>query len=143
MTARFLKMLAKLSQFQNFHKVEADTTPTSQVEMEQNIRLYSKVDEIETLIPPANWGFTFADVIAKDAEIKTEAMLQLREQRDKLLIETDKITMMCYSRGISVPTDWATYQQELRDIPSFSSPDLTNDGSLTNVVWPVKPLTKP
>ena len=143
MTARFSKMLAKLPQFQTLHKVEVDTTPTSQSEMEQDVRVYSRVDGIETLLAPADWGFTFSDVMAKDAEIKAEAMAQLRETRNALLTETDKITMMCYSRGIAVPADWSAYQQALRDLPANSSPDLADDGSLTGVTWPVQPTTKP
>lgn len=143
MTARFSKMLAKLPQFQNLHKVEVDATPTSQAEMEQHVRVYSRVDGIETLLTPSDWGFTFADVAAKDSEIKAEAMAQLREKRNALLTETDKITMMCYSRGIPVPADWSAYQQALRDLPANSSPDLADDGSLTGVTWPVQPTTKP
>lgn len=143
MTARFSKMLAKLPQFQNLHKVEVDATPTSQSDMEQSVRVYSRVDGVETLLAPADWGFTFADVVAKDAEIKADAMAQLREKRNALLTETDKVTMMCYSRGIPVPADWSAYQQALRDLPANSTPDLADDGSLTGVTWPVQPTTKP
>lgn len=143
MTARFSKMLAKLPQFQDLHKIEVDATPGSQSEMEQHVRVYSRVDGVEVELAPADWGFTFADVAATYAQIKAEAMAQLREKRDALLAETDKVTMMCYSRGIPVPADWSNYLQALRDLPANSSPDFADDGSLAGVTWPTAPATKP
>jgi hypothetical protein len=143
MTARFSKMLAKLPQFQNFHKVEVELTPTSQAEMEQHVRVYERSSEGEVLVPPHAWGFGFSDVTAKDAEVKAEALAQLREKRNELLAETDKITMMCYSRSIPVPDDWSAYQQELRDLPTNSSPDFADNGTLIGVNWPTVPSTKP
>ena len=54
---------------------------------------------------------------------------QIREYRDKLLVESD------WSQGTDVPSTlkakWATYRQALRDVPSASSPD--------KVVWPTAP----
>lgn len=144
MTARFTKMVAKLPQFQTLHKVVVGATPASQAEMEQSVQVYERdADGNDVLVPPHAWGFTYSDVAAKDAEIKAEAMAQLREQRNVLLTETDKVTMMCYSRGIPVPADWSAYQQALRDLPANSSPDLADNGSLTGVTWPVQPITKP
>jgi hypothetical protein len=143
MTARFTKMLAKLPQFKTMHKVVVNLTPTSQAEMEQHVQVYERCPEGDVLMPPPAWGFSYDDVIAKDAEIKADALAMLREQRNALLAETDKITMMCYSRGIPVPADWSAYQQNLRDIPANSSPDLADDGSLIGVTWPTQPATKP
>jgi pyridoxine/pyridoxamine 5'-phosphate oxidase len=144
MTARFSKMVAKLPQFQNLYKVVVGATPASQAEMEQSVQVYERnFDGKDVLVPPHAWGFTYSDVASKDVEIKAEAMAQLREQRNALLTETDKITMMCYSRGIPVPDDWSTYQQDLRDLPENSSPDLADDGSLIGVTWPTQPATKP
>lgn len=143
MTARFSKMLAKLPQFQKLHKVEVEVTPTSQAKMEQHVRVYERGTEGEVLVPPHAWGFSYADVMAKDSEVKAEALAQLREKRSELLAETDKITMMCYSRGIPVPADWSAYQQELRDLPANSSPDFADNGALTGINWPTAPTTKP
>ncbi len=54
---------------------------------------------------------------------------QIREYRNKLLVESD------WSQGNDVPTElkakWATYRQDLRDVPSASSPD--------KVVFPTAP----
>jgi hypothetical protein len=144
MTARFTKMLAKLPQFQTIYKVVVNSTPASQAEMEQSVQVYERdPDGKDVLVPPHAWGFGFSDVMAKDSEVKAEAMAQLREKRNELLAETDKITMMCYSRGIPVPADWSAYQQELRDLPANSSSDFADNGSLTGVTWPTQPTTKP
>jgi hypothetical protein len=143
MTARFTKMVAKLPKFQTLHKVVVSATPASQAEMEQHVKVYERGPEGDVLVPPPAWGFTFADVAAKDVEIKADALGLLREQRNALLAETDKITMMCYSRGIPVPADWSAYQQTLRDLPANSSPDLADNGYLTGVTWPTQPVTKP
>jgi hypothetical protein len=144
MTARFTKMMAKLPQFKNFYKVVVNATPTSQIEMEQNIQVYERNSEgNEVIVASDVWGFSYDDVIAKDAEIKAEAMTKLREQRNALLAETDKITMSCYSRGIPVPTEWATYQQALRDLPEVCTPDFADNGSLIGFDFPVQPTSKP
>lgn len=143
MTVRFSKMVAKLPRFQELHKIEVDGSPTSQEEMEKSIRVFLKVDGVDVELAPSDWGFTFADVMAKDAEVKSEALAKLREKRNELLAETDKVTMSCYSRGIPVPADWASYQQALRDLPSNASADFAGDGSLIGFVWPTQPNTKP
>lgn len=65
-------------------------------------------------------------------------MMVLREQRDFLLKESD------WAAGADIPetikTAYATYRQELRDLPD-NSPNaaLDADGLLTGVIWPTKP----
>mgnify|MGYP003334644776 FL=1 len=76
---------------------------------------------------------TREEVIARTNEMELEQpMLLLRTQRDKLLAETDWVTWRAYSQGVSVPTEWATYQQALRDLPA-------NTADPANPVWPTKP----
>ena len=66
---------------------------------------------------------------ASDAAWRTEA---LREERNRLLAETDWLITMHKEKGTNIPTAWKTYRQALRDI--------TNDyTSLNDVVWPEKP----
>ena len=66
---------------------------------------------------------------ASDAAWRTEA---LREERNRLLAETDWLITMHKEKGTNIPTAWKTYRQALRDI--------TNDyTSLDDVVWPEKP----
>ena len=76
---------------------------------------------------------TKAQVEAKIEELKAaEPMKLLRIERDKLLAECDWVVIRAYSTGTSVPTEWATYQQALRDLPA-------NTTDPANPVWPTKP----
>jgi hypothetical protein len=143
MTYRFVQMVAKLPRFKELLRVDVESAPVDEASMQDAIRVYARVDGVEVQLPPSEWGFTYADVIAKEAEIKDAAMQKLRKERDELLADGDKITMMCFSRGIAVPDDWKTYQQALRDLPANSDPDFSAIGELTGVDWPVKPTTKP
>ena len=59
-------------------------------------------------------------------------MRRLRAARDQKLAETDWVVTKALERGETVPADWVTYRQILRDITS-------NYSSLEDVVWPTKP----
>jgi len=75
-------------------------------------------------------------------ELKAEyPMKLLRYYRDKLLEETDWVTMRSYSTNTPVPEEWASYQQALRDLPETATPvlDLTSPLGISGVDWPVKP----
>jgi len=63
----------------------------------------------------------------------------LRTERNRLLQETDYITLRAYSQGQAVPQEWAVYMQALRDLPETAQPELDENGNLTNVEWPTKP----
>jgi hypothetical protein len=67
----------------------------------------------------------------------------MRKERDKRLQEVDWIVNRAYSSAQPVPTEWATYMQALRDLPSTSTPTLNEAGQLdmSSVDWPVKPTT--
>ena len=65
-----------------------------------------------------------------------EPMRVLREERNRLLAETD---WMSFSDSPTMTDDWKTYRQTLRDLPSTASPKLNEFGFLTNVTWPKKP----
>jgi len=60
----------------------------------------------------------------KDAEAATA----VRAERDALLAETDWMGMS----DVTMPAEWATYRQALRDVPS-------QDGFPHTVTWPTKP----
>ena len=64
-----------------------------------------------------------------------EPMRLLREERNRRLMETD---WMAYS-DVTMTDEWRTYRQALRDLPSTASPELDEQGNLTNVTWPTKP----
>ena len=72
----------------------------------------------------------------KEMEI-AEPMRLLREKRDILLRETD----WTQNRDVTLSndSDWQTYRQSLRDLPSVAEPQLDEQGNLTNITWPTKP----
>lgn len=69
-----------------------------------------------------------ATIDAYDAYISNMAKIK----RDKLLNESDWITIKAVERGEAVPNDWKTYRQELRDITAQT-------GFPHNIVWPIQP----
>ena len=72
----------------------------------------------------------------KEMEI-AEPMRLLREKRDLLLRETD----WTQNRDVTLSndSDWQTYRQSLRDLPSVAEPQLDEQGNLINITWPTKP----
>jgi hypothetical protein len=42
----------------------------------------------------------------------------VRDERDRLLLETDWVVLSAIERGNTVPQYWLDYRQKLRDIPS-------------------------
>ena len=78
---------------------------------------------------PADWGTTWAAVVAKrDELIAAEPMKLLREERDRLIAATD-----WWAGSDRTMTDAQTaYRQALRDITASAT-------SLDDVTWPTKP----
>lgn len=76
---------------------------------------------------------------AYDIAVVSNAMSQLRRQRNKLLSESD----WTQNRDVTLANDseWATYRQALRDLPSNSTPTLDSRLQLdmSSVTWPTKP----
>jgi hypothetical protein len=79
-------------------------------------------------------------VMAEYASVEAaEPMRRLRRERDRLLVESD------WSQGNDVPvgiqSSYVTYRQQLRDLPSVSTPvlDGTDRTGITSVTWPTKP----
>ena len=76
-----------------------------------------------------------SEVTAKIAELEAaEPMRLLRRDRNQ------KLKMSDWTQGSDVPskikTPWATYRQELRDLPANQTP---SDRSLSNITWPTEP----
>ena len=85
----------------------------------------------------SDFGVTWSQVETKLTELQNaEPMRLLREKRDILLRETDWTQYRDVT--LSNDSDWQTYRQSLRDLPSTASPTLVN-GVLSNVTWPTKP----
>jgi len=82
--------------------------------------------------------FTAEEETARDAEEKAWAdgaparrMADLREQRNRLLADTDWMG----NSDVTMSADWKTYRQALRDITKTTP----TDDALSNITWPTKP----
>ena len=85
---------------------------------------------------------TESEINAKIAELdKDDALRLLRIERNEKLIDSDWVVTKSNETGVGIATDWKTYRQSLRDLPSTSNPTLTNDAYLdyTSFTWPTKP----
>lgn len=73
--------------------------------------------------------------------IAAEPMRLLRVERDKLLTETDWVSTKSIDTGVGISTDWKTYRQSLRDLPSSASPVIDSSimCGISSVTWPTKP----
>jgi len=73
-----------------------------------------------------------------DAKEASDAADTVRQERDKLLSESDWVTVKAVDQnaqdnlGIQVPQVWLDYRQALRDITAQA-------GFPNNVKWPTKP----
>jgi len=68
-----------------------------------------------------------------EAAVTTEAnMMEARAKRDRLLADSDWVTIRATDTGTAVPTEWQTYRQALRDITEQT-------GFPENIDWPQEP----
>jgi len=82
--------------------------------------------------------FTAEEETARDAEEKAwsdgapaRRMVNLREQRNQLLAETDWMG----NSDVTMTDAWKNYRQALRDITKTTPAD----DELSNITWPTKP----
>ena len=77
--------------------------------------------------------------------IADEPMRLLRVERDKRLAESDWVVTKATETGASIPTNWKTYRQALRDLPLSATPVLgatiggNYDPGVRDITWPTKP----
>ena len=82
------------------------------------------------------------EVNKKIDELKeSESMNLLREERDRLIAQSDWMIVRAKETSTNIPAAWKTYRQALRDLPASSNPKLNSEGYLdmTSVTWPTKP----
>ena len=80
----------------------------------------------------------------KIAELQAEEPFKLlREERNRLIAETDWTQLKDVDLDIIRERDWKNYRQALRDLPSKSTPKLNSMGELdmSSVTWPTKPTS--
>ena len=87
---------------------------------------------------------TQEELDAKLIELKAaEPMKLLRQERNKLIAETDWTQLKDISLDSIREKNWKEYRQALRDLPNGSTPKLNSYGGLdmSSVTWPDKPST--
>ena len=85
---------------------------------------------------------TEEEVNAKVTElVNAYPMKLLRDNRDRLILQTDWRIVMAKETGTNIPAAWKTYRQALRDLPASSTPKLNSDDNLdmSSVTWPTPP----
>jgi len=91
----------------------------------------TEVEYIDGQTPP-----TEKAIQAKITELRNaEPMRVLREERNTKLAQSDWRA----SSDLTLSSEWSTYRQALRDLPSTASPTLDSDGNLQEVIWPEEP----
>ena len=92
----------------------------------------------------SQFGVTWDQVKTKLDELNNQEPFRLlREERNKLISETDWTQLKDIDLDIIRERNWKNYRQALRDLPSKSTPKLDSNGDLdmTSVTWPDKPST--
>ena len=73
------------------------------------------------------------EINAKVTELNNaEPMRLLREERDRLIGQSDWRIVKAKETSTNIPAAWKTYRQALRDLPA-------NTTDLANPPWPTKP----
>tara|TARA_Y100000114_G_scaffold35347_1_gene30901 strand:+ start:732 stop:1163 length:432 start_codon:yes stop_codon:yes gene_type:complete len=89
---------------------------------------------------PNDFGVTWKQISDAFADGGLVSLNILRKQRNRLLAESDWTQTADNALSNDKKTEWETYRQALRDLPSKASPKLSDDGlSITNVTFPTKP----
>ena len=90
-----------------------------------------KIKFFDSQTPPSEEA-----IQAKLTELQNAYPMQLlREERNRKLAQTDWRA----SSDLTLSSEWSTYRQALRDLPSTATPTLDDDGNLQNVTWPDEP----
>ena len=113
---------------------------------------------IVELRPGAEWAYVGGELIWQDEsqtrptddEINTKynewitskyPMKLLRDERDRLIAESDWRVIKAKETSTNIPTAWKTYRQALRDLPTTQTPVLDSNSpvGISSVTWPTPP----
>jgi len=121
-----------------------DGEPTNETEFNSSFKkiVGVKNDEAVMSSDPSTFGVTWNQVKTKyDELVSAQPYKLLREERNKLIAETDWTQLKDIDLDTIRERNWKNYRQELRDLPSKSTPKLDSNGDLdmSSVNWPDKP----
>ena len=90
-----------------------------------------------------NWEVKENDINLPEDDTENSLSCEdlLRCVRDLLLDDVDWVVIKYYSTATPLPENIANYMQELRDLPSISTPKKNPDGTLdmSSVTFPIRP----
>ena len=120
--------------------------PTNETEFNSSFKKIVGVKDDQAVMSsdPTTFGVTWEQVKTKyDELVSAQPFKLLREERNKLIAETDWTQLKDIDLDIIRERNWKNYRQALRDLPSKSTPKLDSNGELdmTSVSWPDKPST--
>jgi len=85
------------------------------------------------------WDASKKEIVKDDTAIDAYALAEewkrIREQRTRLLAETDWVVIKARENGGQVPAAWKTYRVALRDVPSEQS----SKTKYSEITWPTRP----
>lgn len=120
---------------------QAQTTPPYEISVRSGVEEINGQWFTKYVVGPVFTDYTDEDGVVhtaaeQEAEYKTrideQAAKSVRDQRDRLLAETDWVVIKAKETGTTLPASFKAYRQALRDIT------IQNDFP-HNVVWPEKP----
>ena len=97
--------------------------------------MYKTVNGIKIELTAEEIAQRQADEQAWLSDAFNRSMADLRNKRNKLLADTDYIVTMNLEAGNTIPAEWVTYRQSLRDLTN----GLTTIEQVNAVVYPTKP----
>ena len=123
-----------------------DGEPTNETEFNSSFKKIVGVKDDQAVMSsdPTTFGVTWEQVKTKyDELVSAQPFKLLREERNKLIAETDWTQLKDIDLDIIRERNWKNYRQALRDLPSKSTPKLDSFGNLdlSSVTWPDKPST--
>jgi len=136
-------ILETLIALDNSVRVDIDgMMPTTEAEYNERVKFVSSTNEDGTVVYSETQPFTWSQVQTKKTELENaEPLKRLRLGRDNRMKECDWTQSPDSPLTAEKKTEWATYRQALRDLPSnyttSDSQSLSSD--LSNLVWPTKP----
>ena len=71
--------------------------------------------------------------------LEDDAQMMLRSFRNSQLSQSDWTQFADSPLAEQKKAEWAVYRQQLRDLPTNSTPALDENGQLTGVDWPTPP----
>mgnify|MGYP003135554145 CR=1 FL=1 len=117
--------------------------------------LYTKQKALYSLKPNASWSwsgddysgleYNGGDTAPTESEINAELTRLTNAEAGRLLrVERDKRLSKCdwrASSDLTLPDNWKTYRQALRDLPASSTPKVDAEGNfdMTSVTFPTEP----